>query len=160
MGQNLATRHLTEQEWAQFDETLAQAAAILAPVLVSLTPTDKKFMVKMGEGSETFCRQACGVAAENLALMPRSFDLEEMQRDLATHDALNMRIVRLTRLLEQARDTEMALGSDVMVASLEAYAVLKAVGKGDGVQALRRQLGKRFETGSRAERPEPVADPA
>jgi hypothetical protein len=155
MGQNLAARHLTEQEWTQFDETLAQAAAILAPLLVPITPTDKKFMVKMGEGSEAFCRQATSVAADNLALMPRSFDLDEMQRDLATHDALNVRIVRLTRLLEQARDAEMALGSDVMVASLEAYAVLKAVGKGDGVQSLRKMLGKRFETGPRAERSEP-----
>lgn len=156
MGQNLAPRHLTGQEWAQFDEALAQAAAILAPLLVPLTPTDKKFMVKMGEGSEAFCRQAHGVAAENLALMPRSFDLEEMQRDLATHDALNARIVRLTRLLEQARDAEMALGSDVMVASLEAYAVLKAVGKGEGVQSLRKMLGKRFETGPREDRPAPA----
>ena len=39
---------------------------------------------------------------------------------------------RLAQLLERLEDTEMALGSDVMVAALEGYAVLKAVGKGEG----------------------------
>lgn len=44
---------------------------------------------------------------------------EEMRRDLATHDALNTRLVRLQRVMEKANDTEMALGSDVMVMALE-----------------------------------------
>jgi hypothetical protein len=160
MGQNVVARHLGDEEWTQLDEAIARVYAILGPMLVPVTPQAKKALVKMGEGSEAFCRQSYNVMRENIDLMPRSLDLDEMRRDLDSHDALNERIVKLTRLLEQARDTEIALGSDVMVSALEGYAVLKAVGKGDGVQALRRQLGKRFETGARIERAEPVADPA
>ena len=40
-------------------------------------------------------------------------------------------------------------GGDVMVCALEGYAVLKAVGKGDGVEALKKLLSKRFEGGPR-----------
>ena len=159
MAQNLANHHFTEQQWTELDAAIAKVAELMQPLLVPVTPTQKKMAVKMGDGSEAFCRQALGVIEENLALMPRSFDAAEMRRDLATHDALNDRIVRLTRLLEQARDTELVMGSDVMVAALEGYAVLKAVGKGEGIQGLRRMLGRRFEQGPRepANTPAPVA---
>lgn len=149
MTQNLVSQHLSDDQWARADAAITELAAALEPMLVSVTRTNKKTMVKMGEASEVFCRQAVDVMQENLHLMPRGFDLEEMRHDLQSHDALNARIVRLTRLLEQARNAEMALGSDVMVSALEGYAVLKAVGKGAGVQALTRQLGRRFEASPR-----------
>lgn len=150
MGQNLVDTHLTPDDWAIVDEAIARIQATIEPLMVPVTPTDKKFMVKMGNGSEVFCRTALEVMGENVALMPRSFDLEEMRRDLTSHDALNARIVKLMRLLEKMRNTEMALGSDVMVASLEGYAVLKAVGKGEGVRALRKMLSRRFAGSGRA----------
>ncbi|BDU18057.1 hypothetical protein [Lysobacter auxotrophicus] len=56
---------------------------------------------------------------------------------------------KLTRLLEQLRNAETALGSDVMVTAREGYAVLKAVGKGDGLEALKKLLAKRFASGPR-----------
>ena len=87
------------------------------------------------------------------------FDLAEVRRDLDTHDALNDRIVKLTRLLERMRDAEMALGSDVMAAALQGYGVLKTVGKGEGVEALKQMLGKRFDNGPR-QQPTPPAPPA
>jgi hypothetical protein len=149
MSQNLISAHLSQTEWADVDEVLGKLQGMLAPLLVAVTPADKRAMVKMGDGSEAFCRKAVDVMEENLALMPRGFDLAEMRRDLSTHDAVNARVVKLTRLLEQLRNAEMALGSDVMVSALEGYAVLKAVGKGDGVEALKKLLGKRFAMGPR-----------
>lgn len=149
MSQNHVSAHLTDAQWTQIDAAIAKVQDVLQPLLVAVTPAGKRAMVKMGDGSEAFCRKAVDVMEENLALMPRGFDLAEMRRDLASHDALNARIVRLTRLLEQARNAEIALGSDVMVCALEGYAVLKAVGKGDGVEALKKLLSKRFEGGPR-----------
>jgi hypothetical protein len=43
-----------------------------------------------------------------------------------------------------ATDTELALGSDVMATSLQAYALIKVVGKNQGLEALRKDLGTRF----------------
>lgn len=158
MGQNLANVHPTREAWTQVDALIAQLEQALAPLLAAISPATKKMMVKMGPGSEFFCRQACEVMAKNAELMPRGFDLDEIRRDLDTHDALNARIVALTQLLEKARDTEMALGSDAMVSALEGYAVLKAVGKGEGVEALKKMLGRRFDTSGthKTEAPAPV----
>jgi hypothetical protein len=41
-------------------------------------------------------------------------------------------------------DTDTALGSDAMVAALEGYTFLKAAGKGEGIDTLRKMLGRRF----------------
>lgn len=159
MGQNLVSSHLAPEQWAQLDQGLAQMQAALEPMLVAISASTKKAMVKMGDGSEAFCRKAVGVMGENIGLMPRDFDLAEVRRDLDAHDALNDRIIRLTQLLERMRDAEMALGSDVMVASLEGYAVLKAVGKGEGVEALKKMLGRRFDNGPRQEPAPPAPKP-
>ena len=53
-------------------------------------------------------------------------------------------------------DSEMALGSDLMVASLEGYALLKVAGRGEGLDALRQSLGARFDRKRRRE-PGPAA---
>ena len=149
MSQNLISATLPDGYWTELDAAIANVQVLLQPLLVAVTPAEKKAWVKMGDGSEAFCRKALDVMEENLALMPRDFDPAEMRRDLGTHDALASRVVKLTRVLEQARNAEMALGSDVMVAALEGYAVLKAVGKGDGVEALKKLLSKRFAVGTR-----------
>lgn len=58
--------------------------------------------------------------------------------------------------VEKVRDTDMALGSDVMVAALAGYQFLKLAGKGEGLDAVNRDMGKRFgENGSR-NAPQPV----
>ena len=160
MNQNYASHHLSAEQWAEVDLTISALTAAIEPALVALTADQRQRTVKMGDGSEAFCRKALDVVAENVALMPRSFDIDEMRRDLESHDALNARIVRLMKLLERAHNTEMALGSDVMVAALEGYAFLKVAGKGEGVDGLRKVLGKRNSGRKAQAQPVPAADPA
>ncbi|QSX79978.1 hypothetical protein I8J32_005745 [Lysobacter solisilvae] len=128
----------------------------LVPALVSLTERQRRRAVKMGDGSQAFCRIACDVARKNAGLLPRDFDLEEMARDLASHDALAERFVVLSNLMERVRDTDLALGSDAMAASLEAYAHLKVAGKAEGVDGLRKLLSRRFRGQRRTEEPAKV----
>ena len=149
MSQNVMSRHLAADQWALIDDAIKNLIDALEPALVALTADQRQRIVKMGDGSEAFCRKALDVISENVELMPRNFDVEEMRRDLTSHDALHTRIVRLTRLIEKAHDTDMALGSDVMVAALEGYSFLKTSGKAEGVDALRKLLGKRFESSGR-----------
>jgi len=77
-------------------------------------------------------------------------DVAEAQRDLAQLDALRPHIARLTKLLGRAEDSEMALGSDVMVTALEGYALLKVLGKGSGLDSLRKDMSVRFMRKARA----------
>lgn len=153
MNQNLAFQHLTAEQWAAVDQAIEVLDTALAPALVALTPHQRRRAVKMGDGSQAFCRIACDVARKNLGLLPRDFDIDEMARDLASHDALVQRLVVLSNLMERVHDTDLALGSDAMVAALEAYAHLKVAGKGEGVDGLRKQMSKRFEGQRRKEDP-------
>lgn len=145
MSQNLATTHFDAAQWQAVDQALTALEEALAPMLVPLPADARRRLVRMGDGSEAFCRKSLDAMRENSALLPRNLDLDEMARDLATHDALASRVQRLARLVEKAGDTDTALGSDVMAAALEGYAFLKIAGKGEGLDGLRRELGKRFE---------------
>ncbi|MFD0740398.1 hypothetical protein ACFQZQ_14025 [Lysobacter koreensis] len=160
MSQNLASKHFDDAQWSGVDQAIAALEQSWGPVLVALNGTaQRRSLIKMGDGSEAFCRKAFDVMRENADLLPRNLDLAEMGRDLASHDALNARLQRLTRLLEKVRDTDMALGSDVMVAALGGYAILKVAGKGEGLDAVNRDLGKRFEgNGPRAVEPGSVSE--
>lgn len=122
--------------------------------LIGLSPDERRELTKMGKKSEAFCRQAVTVLSENAQVLPRNFDVDAYRADLAALDALRPRLSRIQRLYERMVDSEMALGSDLMVASLEGYALLKVAGRGEGLDALRQSLGARFD---RRRRQEPEA---
>jgi len=143
MTQNLISLNLTDADLTTIDEGLAVLEQKLAP-LTGLSPDVRRGLVKMGDKSEAFCRETLMVLAQNTHLLPPSFDLAEAQNDLAHLDKLRPRAARLRRLLEKADNGETALGSDVMSAALQGYAMLKVTGKGAGLNALRQGMSARF----------------
>src|SRR5688572_30239419 len=162
MSQNLAAVHFDSAQWAALDDAFTAFEQAWAPILVSLDgPTARRKLTKMGDGSEAFCRKALDAMRENRDLLPRSFDLDEMARDLGDHDQLNARLARLGRLVERVRDTDMALGSDVMVAALLGYQFLRLAGKGQGLDGTSKDMAKRFAgNGPRGEAEEEPSDRA
>ena len=150
MSQNLMDLELSADALAQIDAALATLEAGLAP-LRGLDPDARRWLAKMGDKSEAFCRQAVVAFTQNAEVLPRNFDLPAYQRDLAALDALRPRLQRVARLHELMEHTEMALGSDLMTASLEGYAVLKVSGKGNGLDGMRQALSARFNRGRKAE---------
>lgn len=143
MSQNLISLTLTEADYAEIDSALATLDAKLSG-LISLDTDERRAISKMGEKSEAFCRRTLVVMSENPDLIPVGVDLAEALRDMAQLDALRPRATRLRKLLGRIDDSEMALGSDMMVTSLEGYALLKVLGKGSGLDALRRDMASRF----------------
>lgn len=148
MSQNLTEFDPTPDALAAIDEALATLETHFAG-LVALTPGQRRDLNKMGDKSEAFCRQAVVAFAENPDVLPRNFDVAGYIRDLASLDRLRPRTLRVARLLERLNDTDTALGSDLMVNSLEGYAVLKVAGKGAGLDSLRQMLSARFARGRR-----------
>lgn len=98
-------------------------------MLISLRPDIQPGLARMGEKSEAFCRVTLAAIAAQPQTMVPEFDLAAAQSGLAAADALHPRLVRLRRLAERAEDTELALGSDVMVAALQGHALLEAAGR-------------------------------
>ena len=123
--------------------------------LIGLTVDERRELTKMGDKSEAFCRAAMLTLGNHPDVLPRGFDLDGYRADLAALDMLRPMINRLQRLYDRMVDSEMALGSDVMVGSLEGYAHLKVAGEGAGLDTLRDALGARFDRKRRQE-PEPA----
>ncbi|RZL04048.1 MAG: hypothetical protein EOP36_01815 [Rubrivivax sp.] len=149
MPQNLISLTLTAADHAAIADALSTLESKLSG-LISLSTDERRSLNKMGEKSETFCRRTLVAMSDNAGLIPADVDVAEAQRDLAQLDALRPHIARLTKLLGRAEDSEMALGSDVMVTALEGYALLKVLGKGSGLDALRKDMSVRFMRKARA----------
>ena len=143
MSQNIISLGFTDADLTAIDEAFAVLEQKLAP-LIGLSPDERRGLVKMGDKSEAFCRETLIVLAQNPQLLPPSFNLAEAQNNLAHLNKVRPFAARLRRLLEKADDGETALGSDVMSAALEGYALVKVSGKGAGLDALRHGMSARF----------------
>ena len=148
MSQNLISLPLGPNDWAAVDVTLQTLESQLHS-LMDLSTEQRSTLVKMGDKSEAFCRKTLDVLASNPGVLPGNFNLAEMQQDMQAFDALRTRLTRMETLYEKMRDTQLALGSDVMSAALEGYAFLKVAGKGEGLDAVRKSLSVRFSGGPR-----------
>jgi hypothetical protein len=148
MSQNLVSLNLTDDQLTAVDAALTELETQLSG-LIALSIPQKRGLRKMGEKSEAFCRQALRVLAQNPQIVPPNLASSGAIDDLASLDKLRPRLVRLTRLSERASDTDTALGSDVMAASLQVYNLLKTSSDGEGLIALRKELGLRFAMGPR-----------
>lgn len=154
MSQNLLSLNYTDSDLAEIDQALAVLERQFAK-LPELTPEQRRELLKMGDKSEAFCRQTLLVLAQNPDVLPANFDLAESQNDLAQLDSLRPRFHRLSRLDGKGADADMALGSDIMNASLDGYSLLKVTGRGAGLEALRQSMSIRL-----ARSPKPAKPPA
>ena len=141
------------------ERILASITALEADLqqLVALTNDERRDLFKMGTKSQAFCTTALSVAEQHAGIMPRDFDLAAFQQDHMALDALRPCSLRLAHLYQRVTDTELALGSDLMAASLEVYGVIKVAGKDKGVDEARRELSARFAR--RRAAPEPTGEP-
>ena len=154
MTQNRISLRLNDDDLAAVEGAIATLEQHLTG-LIGLTPDERRELTKMGDKSEAFCRQAVITLGKHPDVLPRNFDVDEYRADLAALDALRPLLARLQRVYDRMVDSEMALGSDLMVASLEGYAHLKVAGRGDGLDTLKEALGARFNRKRRQE-PEPA----
>ena len=152
MSQNLVSLDITDAQVAAALDALTALEGAL-PGLISLDPEERRSLVKMGQKSEFFCRQALSVLAQNPQIVPPSIGLAEAQADLHALDQLRPVLDRLQRLAERGADTEIALGSDAMDVAREGYALLKVSGRQQGLDAARRELSSRWAKTRRSVEP-------
>lgn len=143
MSQNLVSLHLSAAEIAAIEAALTTLENAFK-LFIELSADEKRGLAHMGDKSEAFCRQTLIVLAQNQQMLPPSFDLAEAENDLTSLDQLRPLIARLRQLMAKADDTETALGSDILCAALEGYALAKVFGKGAGLEALRGAMSARY----------------
>ena len=155
MAQNLISFQISAADLTAVDAALKSLEDKLVG-LIDLSTEQRSGVVKMGDKSEAFCRKAVEVLANNPGVLPGNFSLAEMRRDLVAFDTLRPRLNRFEKLYERMRDSQLALGSDLMSASLEGYAFLKIAGKGEGLDMARKALSARFSNNGPKKKTEEV----
>lgn len=160
MTQNLITLNVTEQQYNEIDAALTIIESHFAG-LKDLSQNERRGLMKMGNKSEAFCRQTLVVLAQNPSVVPPDLSLADAQSDLHHLEQLRIRSARVRKLLGRMDDSEVALGSDVMTAALNGYGLLKMMGKGSGLVALRQGISARFARSPRTKgEPDPNTAPA
>ncbi|MBD2211008.1 hypothetical protein H6G64_36610 [Calothrix sp. FACHB-156] len=114
------------------------------PFLIDLSTEERKALPKLGDKSRAFVSKALEIAAQNPDFLPRSFDVDEMRRDIELFEALYPILLSLTQLQELVDDTSVAVGSEAYAAGLLVYNYAKASGKGAGLDSMVDDLGRRF----------------
>jgi len=125
------------------------------PFLLALTPEQRRALPKMGDRSRAFVSKALNVARLNSDYLPRSFSVEEMERDVALAEALEPIMASLTHLQEQVLDTYTEVGSEAYTAALVVYQSARNGGGGEALEALLDDMGQRFARKSRGARTPP-----
>ena len=143
MSQDLVSLQFAPADLDAVDSALAVLEAKLE-ALVTLTAAERRKAIKMGDKSEVFCRRTELVLRQNPGIVPSNFDLAGLQEDLTALDALRPRLQRLRALTDRADDTELALGSDILSASLDGYALAKVGGKGTALDTLKEAMQTRL----------------
>ena len=149
MTQNLVAIEFSPADLEAIDGALAVLEAKLG-ILITLSADERRKAIKMGDKSEVFCRQTELVLRQNPGIVSGNFDLAGLQQDIVALDALRSLQQRLRTLTDRTDDTELALGSDIMSASFDGYALAKVGGKGTALDTLRDAMQTRLSRKPRA----------
>jgi hypothetical protein len=114
------------------------------PFLVDLSAEERKALPKMGDKSRAFVSKALEVATQNPDFLPRSFNLEELRKDVQLFEALYPLLLTLAQLQELVDDTCLAVGSEAYAAALQVYSYAKASGNVGGLDSVVGEMGQRF----------------
>jgi hypothetical protein len=143
---------------SQSDRDIAMAAIATIketlPFLIDLTLEERKALPKMGDKSRAFVSKALEVATQNPDFLPRSFDLEEMRRDVELFESMYPIVMAMMQLQELLDNTYMTVGSEAYAAALAVYNYAKASGQGAGLEAVVDELGQRFARKPRKDKPQ------
>ena len=102
------------------DEILVNINAIKTqlPFLIDLTTDERRGLSKMGDKSSAFVTKALEVATQNPDFLPRSFNIEEMRKDVELMQMMQPILMVINQLQDLVEDTYMQVGSEAYTAAL------------------------------------------
>jgi hypothetical protein len=114
------------------------------PFLIDLTPKERQELPKMGDKTQAFVFGVATLVSNDGSFLPRNFDETAFAKDVALAKSLQGIRQELLRLAELVDDTAVAVGSEAYVAALVAYRAAQENGRGEGLDELLDELGRRF----------------
>jgi hypothetical protein len=129
-------------------DAIAQAVVTIKtrlPFLIDLVGDQRSTLPKMGDKSRAFVSKALEVASQNSDFLPRSFDVEEMRKDIALYEDLSGVLMTLAQLQDLIDDTCLVVGSEAYTAALTIYNYAKSNGQSaNGLEPLVEEMAQRF----------------
>ena len=114
------------------------------PFLLGLSRSESKSLQRLGDKSRGFVAKALEVATQNPDFLPRSFDIEEMRKDVELFEALYPIVLAVSQLQELLDDTVAVVGNEAYMAALAVYNYAKAVKGNAGLEAAVDDMARRF----------------
>jgi hypothetical protein len=148
---NLHAEAIPAQTLEQAYALLKQAAELIAPYTVALTPAERHELPKMGEKTLAFVEKAHQFAHQNPVCRPPYLDMDAFDIDFAdAHDLWPLQL--LARQFDEAiADTTMTAGSEAYQAALLFYSATKTAAAQNipGAKAVYEDLRTRFPSARR-----------
>ncbi|MGG6267508.1 hypothetical protein ACQ4M3_23395 [Leptolyngbya sp. AN03gr2] len=116
----------------------------LLPFLRDLSAEERKSMLGMGNKNRIFAGKVSEVIQQKSDFLPRSFDIDQFNQDLATFDRLSTILMALNQLRDLVDSTAIAIGSEAYENALTAYRHAKASGQGASLEAMMAEMSQRF----------------
>lgn len=130
----------------QVQQYLDAIKAVLQPYLVSLTPEERKTMLRMADKTVSFVQKATDYATNNPNFVPSFVSLAELKQDTAGLTALTPIRQQLEQLHTDVDSTVMRAGSGAYGVALTLYGNIQflAKNKQPGAQTAYEDLRQRF----------------
>ena len=121
-----------------------EALKTVMPFLMSFTSEERKALPKTGDRSRGFILNALEVAQHYSDCLPRSFNIEEMQKDVKLMEDLHPVLMAINQLQSVVNDTYIAANCEAYTAALKVYDCAKAHETMPGMETVVEQLKQQF----------------
>ena len=124
----------------------AEAASLLAPYLVNLTPDDRKSLPKLGDKGYAFVTKGNEYLQLPSTPVPPYLNVLEVGVDLKGYEALRQLLQAIMPVIDRLNDTMTLSGSEAYGAVLTFYNYIKGAAKAGvpGAQTIYDDLSARF----------------
>jgi hypothetical protein len=126
------------------------------PFLLSLTAEERKALPKMGDRNLPFVKKALELATQNPDFLPRSFDIDELRKDVELFEAMAPLVMAFLQTQDLINDTHTVIGSEAYAAALQVYNYAKVTDNVAGMESLVEDLGQRFNRKSKKSAAQPA----
>jgi hypothetical protein len=143
---NRISASLTAEQIKQLHDAFDLIDAILDPIVVGLSVTERSSLPKINDSNKTFTADALLGARQNADLLPAYVNLDEMDKDLTLYNQLDPFIGRTSKIATKFSDTQMLAGSEAYVTGLAVYRLAESAANAGvaGADALYQVLKQRF----------------
>ena len=145
--ENIISISLEEEDITGIQDALDGIDIVLDPLLIALTPQQRRTLPKMSDGTLPFVSKVMDYAESDPQFVPPFLDVPELKKDFDAVDLLMPLQRRIEQLNSKLADTLMLAGSEAYVASLSYYHSVKMGVKMNvpGAKPIFDDLSKRFE---------------